>query len=70
MLSGGKHLKLVVSPRHSNSVFDAIAFNVSAGVWPRHDVSELQLVYRLDINEYRGTRNLQLMIEHLAPYDG
>jgi len=70
MLSGGKHLKLVVSPRHSNSVFDAIAFNVSAGVWPRHDISELQLVYRLDINEYRGTRNLQLMIEHLAPYDG
>ena len=70
LLSGGKHLKLVVSPQHSNKVFDAIAINVAAGVWPRHDVSQLQLVYRLDINEYRGTHNLQLMIEHLAPYHG
>ena len=70
VLSGGKHLKLVVSPQHSDSVFDAIAFNVAEGAWPQHDVSLLQLVYRLDINEYRGSRNLQLMIEHLAPYPG
>jgi len=68
LLSGGKHLKLLVSPQNSDSVLDAIAFNVAADVWPRYDVSQLQLVYRLDINEYRGNRNLQLMVEHLAPY--
>jgi hypothetical protein len=27
----------------------------------------VQLVYRLDINEYQGERRLQLLVDHLLP---
>ncbi len=66
-LLADKHLKLVVSPQNNNTVLDAIAFNVPQGAWPRHDISELRLVYRLDVNEYRGKRNVQLLVEHIEP---
>ncbi|QDP00499.1 single-stranded-DNA-specific exonuclease RecJ [Thalassotalea sp. PS06] len=60
-----KHLKMVV--RFENQVFDAIAFNVDTTVWPDDQVRHVQLAYKLDINEFRGKRNLQLMVEHLEP---
>jgi single-stranded-DNA-specific exonuclease len=62
---GDRHLKLVVAhPNQPQTVFDAIAFNVDEDRWPAKDVEYLRLVYKLDINEYRGLQSVQLMIEY------
>ena len=45
---------------------DAIAFNaLEAGI--SDDCALLRLAYRLDVNEYRGLRTAQLVVEHLEP---
>ncbi len=66
-LVGEKHLKLVLSPVGSEVVLDAIAFNVDLNIWPDESVSQVEIAYRLAVNEFRGNRSLQLMIEHLVP---
>ncbi|MDX1303322.1 single-stranded-DNA-specific exonuclease RecJ [Photobacterium sp.] len=65
-LVGGKHLKMMVEPLSGGSVIDAIAFNIDLKRWPDASVQQIRLVYRLDVNEYRGNRSVQLMIEHMA----
>ncbi|OBU10057.1 single-stranded-DNA-specific exonuclease RecJ [Photobacterium aquimaris] len=65
-LVAGKHLKMMVEPLAGGSVIDAIAFNVDLKLWPDASVQQIELVYRLDVNEFRGNRSVQLMVEHLA----
>ncbi len=65
-LVGAKHLKLVVAPSGSETLVDAIAFNVDLTCWPDPGVQQVEIAYRLDVNEYRGQRSLQLLIEHLV----
>jgi hypothetical protein len=54
-------------PRTGRS-FDAIAFNhidePDSFIPPEGTV---QLVYRLDVNEYQGERRLQLLVDHVLP---
>lgn len=64
-LVGAKHLKLVLSPPGSTQLIDAIAFNVDLDTWPNESISQVELAYRLDVNEYRGKRSVQLMIDYL-----
>lgn len=64
---GQRHLKLVLMEPASGMALDAIAFNIDTRQWPDQSVTEVDVVYRLDINEFRGQRNLQLMIEQLQP---
>jgi hypothetical protein len=45
---------------------DAIAFNVDLNCWPDASVGQVQLVYRLDINEWRGQRSVQLLVEQVV----
>ncbi|MDP5292131.1 single-stranded-DNA-specific exonuclease RecJ [Oceanimonas sp. CHS3-5] len=66
-LVGDKHLKLVLSPDEGRTVIDAIAFNVDLSTWPNAAIQNVQLVYKLDVNEWRGKRQLQLLVERLAP---
>jgi len=67
-LLGGKHLKLVLSPiDDAQCLLDAIAFNIEAQQWVDCNERRVNVVYRLDINEFRGQRNLQLLIEYLEP---
>ena len=66
---GQKHLKLVLSPQDSDTVVDAIAFNVDLEHWPNESVETIHIAYRLDVNEFRGNRSLQLMVEHLTPLE-
>jgi len=69
-LVGEKHLKLVLSVKEKSQVlFDAIAFNVDLAEWPNQDAKRVKLAYRLDINEFRGKRNLQLMVTYLERDD-
>jgi len=66
-LVGEKHLKLVLAHPDSQQLLDAIAFNVDLDIWPDQSVEQVEVAYRLDVNEFRGQRTLQLMVEHLSP---
>ncbi|NNC56458.1 MAG: single-stranded-DNA-specific exonuclease RecJ [Woeseiaceae bacterium] len=59
---GENHLKLRVRPAAGGNVIDAIAFN-QAGPAYRGIV---QLAYKIDVNEYRGIENPQLVVEQIA----
>jgi single-stranded-DNA-specific exonuclease len=63
---GEKHLKMMVKDQ-SGVLLDAIAFNVDTGIWPDKNIKQVQLAYKLDINEFRGRVSLQLLVEGLAP---
>ena len=63
---GEKHLKLTVRHHKGGPTLDAIAFNVSADDFTRLEGAlQAHLVYKLDINDYRGVRSAQLIIEHI-----
>ncbi|WP_020682895.1 single-stranded-DNA-specific exonuclease RecJ [Marinobacterium rhizophilum] len=62
---GQRHLKLVLMEPASGLAIDAIWFNIDTALWPDTSVQRVRVVYRLDVNEFRGQRNLQLMVEHL-----
>lgn len=59
-----KHLKMVVRATGTQKTFDAIAFNcVEKGELPVGESMEAS--FTMDINEWRGKRNLQLLVGHL-----
>lgn len=66
-LVGEKHLKLVLMPTGSSTAVDAIAFNIDLDVWPDEKIDQVEIAYRLDVNEFRGRQTVQLMVEHLVP---
>ncbi len=62
---GESHLKMVLSPHDDPAMLlDAIAFNTDVAQWEACNKADIRLVYRLDINEFRGQRSLQLLVEH------
>lgn len=69
---GEKHLKLQLRVQGQNQlpgqgkIIDAIAFNFTDAGWLKKP-EKVRTVYRLDINEFRGRRQLQLMIENIEP---
>jgi single-stranded-DNA-specific exonuclease len=60
-----KHLKMQVRPIGGQQPIDVIAFNITDIDWPP-EVRRVQLAYRLEINVFRGIRNLQLMTNYVA----
>jgi single-stranded-DNA-specific exonuclease len=61
---GERHLKLVLQPNGSQDYLDAIAFGLdNPGQWLRCE--GIRAAYRLDVNEFRGNRDLQLRIEYM-----
>jgi len=62
-----RHLKLMIEPVGGGPLLDGIAFNIDPTFWPDSSIREVHLAYRLDINEFRGNRSVQLIIEHLWP---
>ncbi len=62
---GEKHLKMTLSLDVSGQqLVDAIAFNVDTSVWPNQQVQRVRVAYKLDINEYRGNTQLQLLVDY------
>jgi len=61
--SEGKHLKLTLE--HEGRRWPAIAFRLGhlTSVLPRH----VDVVYHLDVNDWNGTRSLQLVVLDLRP---
>ena len=65
---GERHVKMWVEPESSGRCFDAVIFNhFEAGAVQVLPEGLVQLVYRLDVNEYQGERRLQLLVDHLLP---
>lgn len=61
---GEKHLKMMVRPLGGSVALDAIAFN-QVNPFGKEDLGQVSLAYRLDVNEFRGIRSAQLMVEHI-----
>ncbi|RRZ97060.1 single-stranded-DNA-specific exonuclease RecJ [Erwinia sp. 198] len=66
-LVGERHLKVMLEPLGGGPLLDGIAFNIDTALWPDASVKQVELAYKLDINEFRGNRSVQLIIEHLWP---
>ena len=67
-LVADRHLKLVIAhPAQPNQRLDAIQFNIDPEDWPNAGIKQVECVYRLDINDYKGLQKLQLIIDYLAP---
>ncbi len=66
-LVGERHLKVMIEPLGGGPLLDGIAFNIDTTLWPDPSVKHVELAYKLDVNEFRGNRNVQLIIEHLWP---
>jgi single-stranded-DNA-specific exonuclease len=66
-LVGERHLKLSLAYPGVPQPLEAIAFSVDTQRWPDDSARRLSLAYRLDVNEYRGVRRLQLLVEQLEP---
>lgn len=62
-----KHLKLLLETECGGVMVDGIAFNVDREIWPDPRIQYVKMVYKLDVNEFRGNESLQLMIEHIEP---
>jgi single-stranded-DNA-specific exonuclease len=63
---GGRHLKLTLKPAAGGQPIEAIAFNT-----PALDAACLRanMVYRLDVNEFRGVESAQLIVEYIEAGD-
>jgi len=60
-----KHIKLVLKPLDYDLWIDAIAFNQAEDL--SNDLDQIRIVYKMDINEYRGNIKLQLIIDYIEP---
>ncbi|MBE8166770.1 MAG: single-stranded-DNA-specific exonuclease RecJ [Shewanella sp.] len=65
-LVGEKHLKLVLETECGTKLIDAIAFNVDLKAWPNLQAKKVDLVYSLEINEFRGNQSLQFMVKQIS----
>jgi single-stranded-DNA-specific exonuclease len=63
---GERHLKLVLQATGGGQTIDAIAFNTVDNDWP-DSVEQVEVAYRLDVNEFNGRRSAQLMVDFVRP---
>ncbi|NBI42407.1 single-stranded-DNA-specific exonuclease RecJ [[Haemophilus] felis] len=66
-LVGERHLKMLLEPTNGGPLLDAIAFNIDTALYPDLSIKTAKLAYKLDINEFRGNRSVQLLVEHIEP---
>ena len=63
---GGSHLKMQLRPVDGDTLIDAIAFGRLPENLPDSDT--VGLVYKLDINHFRGHKTCQLMVEQILQH--
>ena len=61
---GEKHLKMQLRHNDGGEAIDAIAFNTVADDLPSFE--KIHLAYRLNVNEFRNIRNLQLIVDCMS----
>ena len=62
---GEKHLKLTLDA--DGTEIEGIAFNIDVPEWQAAPLKTYHALYRLDVNEYRGERRAQLVIQSFWP---
>lgn len=62
---GHRHLKLVLMEPASGLAIDAIQFNADMDQWPDESQTHVRAIYRLDVNEFRGRKTVQMLVDHL-----
>ena len=62
---GEKHLKLTLDA--DGTEIEGIAFNIDVPEWQAAPLETFHALYRLDVNEYRGERRAQLVIQSFWP---
>lgn len=62
---GEKHLKMQLRMPGHNMLIDAIAFNHTGTDLPTG--GQLHAAFRMDVNEFRGNKKLQLIVECIQP---
>ena len=65
---GGNHLKLDLTPSGGKQRIDAIAFNLDKHHW-QQDATKVHIAYQLTVNEFRGVRSPQLIVQYLQEAD-
>ncbi|MET0356173.1 MAG: single-stranded-DNA-specific exonuclease RecJ [Cellvibrio sp.] len=61
-----KHLKMTLGiDTHGQQLIDAIAFNIDASLWSNIQAKKVKIAYRLDVNEFRGTKTVQLLVDYI-----
>lgn len=67
---GQNHLKMRLgfdnTAGNTERGLDAIAFRVDLEQWPNYRCTHVHLAYRLAINEFRGLKKVQLVVEYIA----
>ena len=63
---GERHLKLNLTPHGGEHKIDAIAFNIDRYRWHK-DTTQVRIAYQLTINDFRGVRSPQLIVQFLEP---
>jgi single-stranded-DNA-specific exonuclease len=61
---GEKHLKMQLRHNEGGKAIDAIAFNTQAEDLPSFE--KIHLAYRMNINEFRNIKNLQLIVDCMS----
>lgn len=64
---GQRHLKMVLMEPTSGMAIDAIQFNADMELWPDEQITRVRVIYRLDVNEFRGQKSVQMLVDHLLP---
>lgn len=63
---GEKHLKMTLGvDTQGQQLVDAIAFNIDPKLWPNTQAKKVKVAYRLDVNEFRGNKTVQLMVDYI-----
>jgi len=67
-LVGEKHLKMVLAlGPNQQQIIDAIAFNIDPKAWPNPAAARVRCAYKLDVNEFRGKKTVQLLVDYIEP---
>lgn len=64
---GKNHLKLTLGLQ--GHYIDAIAFSVDTQLWPNQQAKQVKIAYKLDLNEYLGKVNPQLLVSAIEAYE-
>jgi single-stranded-DNA-specific exonuclease len=66
-MGNGKHTKLIVSVQGTSVV--AVYFGMPTARFPHHVNDRVDLLFRLNINEFQNERTLQLFVQDIHPSD-
>ncbi|MBR4799773.1 MAG: hypothetical protein IK047_05885, partial [Clostridia bacterium] len=66
-LSMGKHVRFRLADKRTGGSVQAVYFGMSADSFPFCEGDRADAVFTADVNEYMGSRNVQLFIKTMAP---